>query len=84
MIDFVIVSSHLRRHVLDTRVKRGADLSTDHHLVVSRIRKWGKILAGSGKHKCVMWVNWERLEEAPVLGILISHLAELFWHPPGG
>uniref|UniRef100_A0A8C4SWR2 Endonuclease/exonuclease/phosphatase domain-containing protein n=1 Tax=Erpetoichthys calabaricus TaxID=27687 RepID=A0A8C4SWR2_ERPCA len=35
MIDFVVVSSDLRPHVLDTRVKRGAELSTDHHLVVS-------------------------------------------------
>ncbi|KAI3362795.1 hypothetical protein L3Q82_001659 [Scortum barcoo] len=29
MIDFVIVSSDLRPYVLDTRVKRGAELSTD-------------------------------------------------------
>jgi endonuclease/exonuclease/phosphatase family metal-dependent hydrolase len=34
MIDFMIVSSDLRTHVLDTRVKRGAELSTDHNLVV--------------------------------------------------
>ncbi|KAI3374010.1 hypothetical protein L3Q82_022568 [Scortum barcoo] len=34
MIDFVVVSSDLRPYVLDTRVKRGAELSTDHHLVV--------------------------------------------------
>ncbi|TWW68218.1 hypothetical protein D4764_19G0000160, partial [Takifugu flavidus] len=33
MIDFVVVSSHLRPHVLDTRVKRGVELSTDNHLV---------------------------------------------------
>ncbi|KAK3561454.1 hypothetical protein QTP86_002818 [Hemibagrus guttatus] len=33
MIDLVVVSSDLRPHVLDTRVKRGAELSTDHHLV---------------------------------------------------
>ncbi|KAK3534617.1 hypothetical protein QTP86_016770, partial [Hemibagrus guttatus] len=33
MIDLVIVSSDLRPHVLDIRVKRGAELSTDHHLV---------------------------------------------------
>ncbi|KAK0156417.1 Craniofacial development protein 2 [Merluccius polli] len=33
MIDFVVVSSDLRLHVLDTRAKRGAELSTDHHLV---------------------------------------------------
>ena len=35
IIDFVSVSSDLRPYVLDTRVKRGAKLSTDHHLVVS-------------------------------------------------
>ena len=34
MIDFVVVSSDLRPYVLDTRVKRGTELSTDHHLVV--------------------------------------------------
>ncbi|TWW54768.1 hypothetical protein D4764_0161930 [Takifugu flavidus] len=33
MIDLMVVSSDLRPHVLDTRVKRGAELSTDHHLV---------------------------------------------------
>ncbi|KAK3507796.1 hypothetical protein QTP70_000404 [Hemibagrus guttatus] len=33
MIDLVVMSSDLRPHVLDTRVKRGAELSTDHHLV---------------------------------------------------
>ncbi|KAI3356013.1 hypothetical protein L3Q82_017286, partial [Scortum barcoo] len=38
MIDFVVVSSDLWLYVLDTRVKRGAELSTDHHLVVSWIR----------------------------------------------
>ena len=32
MIDFVVVSSDLRPYVLDTRGKRGAELSTDHHL----------------------------------------------------
>ncbi|KAK3544410.1 hypothetical protein QTP86_010798 [Hemibagrus guttatus] len=36
MIDLVVVSSDLRPHVLDTRVKRGAELSTDHHLVIPR------------------------------------------------
>ena len=38
MIDFVIVSSDLRPFVLDTRVKRGAELSTDHHLALSWFR----------------------------------------------
>ena len=38
MIDCVVVSSDLRPYVLDTRVKRGAEVSTDHHLVVSWLR----------------------------------------------
>ncbi|KAK3562735.1 hypothetical protein QTP86_006512 [Hemibagrus guttatus] len=33
MIDLVVVSSDLWLHVLDTWVKRGAELSTDHHMV---------------------------------------------------
>ena len=44
MIDFVLVSSDLRPYVFDTRVKREAELSTDHHLVVSWVRGWGKTL----------------------------------------
>ncbi|KAK3541564.1 hypothetical protein QTP86_031079, partial [Hemibagrus guttatus] len=36
MINLVVVSSDLRPHVLDTRVKRGAELSTDNHLVIPR------------------------------------------------
>ncbi|KAJ7995737.1 hypothetical protein DPEC_G00247700 [Dallia pectoralis] len=78
MIDFVIVSDDLRTHVLDTRVKRGAELSTDHHLVVSWIRGWGKTLDRPGKPKRVVWVNWERLEEAPVRKIFNSHLRRSF------
>ena len=35
LIDFVVGSSDLRPYVLDTRVKRGVELSTDHHLMVS-------------------------------------------------
>ncbi|KAI3362244.1 hypothetical protein L3Q82_012563 [Scortum barcoo] len=42
MIDFVVVSSNLRPYVLDTRVKRGAELSTDHHLVVSWVGSAGR------------------------------------------
>ena len=38
MIDFVVVSSNLQPNVLDSRVKRGTELSIDHYLVVSRIR----------------------------------------------
>ncbi|XP_015237630.1 PREDICTED: alpha-1,6-mannosylglycoprotein 6-beta-N-acetylglucosaminyltransferase B-like [Cyprinodon variegatus] len=36
MIDFVVVSSDLRPHALDTRVKRRAELSPDHYLVLKK------------------------------------------------
>ena len=54
MIDFVIVSSDLRPYVLDTRVKRGTKLSTDHQLVVSWVRWKGKLLDRPGKPKLVV------------------------------
>ena len=38
LIDFCIVSADLFSDVLDVRVKRGAELSTDHHLVVCSLR----------------------------------------------
>ena len=34
LIDFCVVSSDLFSDVLDVRVKRGAKLSTDHHLAI--------------------------------------------------
>lgn len=42
MIDFGIVSSDLRPFLLDTWVRRGAELSTDYHLMVSWIRWQGR------------------------------------------
>uniref|UniRef100_A0A8C6KQA6 Endonuclease/exonuclease/phosphatase domain-containing protein n=1 Tax=Nothobranchius furzeri TaxID=105023 RepID=A0A8C6KQA6_NOTFU len=56
MIDFVVVSSDLRPYVLDTRVKRGAELSTDHHLVVSWIRWQGNMPRRPGRPKLIVRV----------------------------
>ncbi|XP_049897575.1 uncharacterized protein LOC126388500 [Epinephelus moara] len=83
MIDFVVVSSDLRPCVLDTRVKRGAELSTDHHLVVSWIRWRGRLPDRPGKPKRVVRVNWEHLAEAPVHGVFNSHLQKNFMWIPG-
>ncbi|TWW76609.1 hypothetical protein D4764_13G0012710 [Takifugu flavidus] len=76
MIDFVVVSSDLRPHVLDTRVKRGAELSTDHQMV-------GKDSGQSGRPKRVVRVCWERLAESPVRRSFNSHLRESFDRVPG-
>ena len=83
MIDFVVVSSDLRPRVLDTRVKRGAELSTDHHLVVSWIRWQGRKPVRPGRPKRVVRVCWERLAEPSVRGVFNSHLRESFSQIPG-
>ncbi|TWW77426.1 hypothetical protein D4764_12G0008160 [Takifugu flavidus] len=80
MIDFVVVSSDLRPHVM---VKRGAELSTDHHLVVSWLRWWGRMPDRPGRPKCIVRVCWERLAESPVRRSFNSHLWESFDHVPG-
>jgi len=68
VINFVVVSAELRLYVLDTRMNRGAEQSTD-QLVVSWIRYQGRLLDRPGKLKRVVVVNWERLVEAPVCGV---------------
>ncbi|TWW81097.1 hypothetical protein D4764_01G0009120 [Takifugu flavidus] len=83
MIDFVVVSSDLRPRVLDTRVKRGVELSTNHHLVVSWLRWWGRMPDRPGRPKRVVRVCWECLAESPVRRSFNSHLRESFDHVPG-
>ncbi|KAK3534060.1 hypothetical protein QTP86_001191 [Hemibagrus guttatus] len=78
MIDLVIVSSDLRPHVLDTRVKRGAELSTDHHLVVSWIHLRRRMPDRLGRPKRIVRVCWERFADPSVRGVFNSHLRESF------
>ncbi|TWW54144.1 hypothetical protein D4764_0165650 [Takifugu flavidus] len=54
MIDLMVVSSDLQPHVLDTRVKRGAELSTDHHLVVRWLCWWGRMSDRPGRPKHIV------------------------------
>ena len=82
MIDFVVVSSDLRPYVLDTRVKGGADLSTDYHLVVSRIRWQERKLDRAGRPRHIVRVCWERLVEPSVRDVFNSHLQESFGQIP--
>ncbi|KAK3574271.1 hypothetical protein QTP86_004382 [Hemibagrus guttatus] len=78
MIDLVVVSSDLRPHVLDTRVKRGAEMSTDHHLVVSWIRLRRRMPDRLGRPKHIVRVCWERLADPSVRWVFNSHLRESF------
>ncbi|KAK3533627.1 hypothetical protein QTP70_023381 [Hemibagrus guttatus] len=59
MIDLVVVLSDLRPHVLDTRVKRGAELSTDHHLVPSI--SFGRMVSGASRDGNTR-IQWWTLE----------------------
>ncbi|KAI3356861.1 hypothetical protein L3Q82_003510 [Scortum barcoo] len=82
MIDFVVVSSDLRPYVLDTRVKRGLSLSTDHHLVVSWLRWQRRKLDRPGRPKRIVRVCWERLAEPSVREVFNSHLRKSFSQIP--
>ncbi len=59
-------------------MKRGAELSTDHHLVGSWIRWRGRKLDRLGRPKRTVRVCWERLAESPVREIINSHLRRSF------
>ncbi len=58
MIDFVVVSSDLRPYVLDTRVKRGAELSTDHHLANRPALQEGEAVP----HQCCLQWRWAAVD----------------------
>lgn len=69
MINFVVVSSDLRRCVSATWVKREPELSTDHSLLVSCICCKGR-KERLDKPQCISRVCWECLAEPPVIGSL--------------
>ncbi|KAK3516631.1 hypothetical protein QTP70_022033 [Hemibagrus guttatus] len=92
MIDLVVVSSDLRPHVLDTRVKRGAELSTDHHLVVSwmsdrlgrpkPIQSCGRKVSGAGRGSNPQ-TRWWTLEVRDAVKLKKeSYRAWLAWGTP--
>ena len=74
MIDFVVILSDQRPYVLDSQAKRGAELSTDHHLVGSWIRWQGREPDRPGILKQLVRVCWEPLAEDPVKMVFNSHL----------
>ncbi|XP_016520903.1 uncharacterized protein LOC107834312 [Poecilia formosa] len=61
----------------------GLELSTDHYLVVSWLRWWGRKPVRPGRPKRVVRVCWECLAESPVRRSFNSHLQQNFEHVPG-
>lgn len=83
MTDFMVVSSNLQPHVLDTWVKRRAELSTSHHLLVSWLSRWERMLVRPGRPKLILRVCWERLAQSPVRMSFNSHPQKNFDHVQG-
>ena len=65
LIDFIIVSADFKYLLTDVRVKRGAELSTDHHLVVCRLRTRSASHPPPKSRKAFR-IRWERLREEEV------------------
>lgn len=71
MIDFIVVSSDLQPYFLNTWVKKGAELSTVHHLVVSWIR-------GMDRPKYIVRFCCEHLAEPSVREVFDSDCQKSF------
>ena len=83
LIDFCIVSSDLFSDVLDVRVKRGAELSTDHHLVVCSLRlskPWPN--RRSNRSSVTYQIKWEALEDNEVRKQFASSISSKFRQLP--
>ena len=79
LIDFCIVSSDLFSDVLDVRVKRGAELSTDHHLVICSLRlskSWPK--RRSNRSSVTYRIKWEALEDKEIRKQFASSISSKF------
>ena len=83
LIDFCIVSSDLFSDVLDVRVKRGAELSTDHHLVVCSLRlskPWPN--KRSNRSSVTYRIKWEALEDKEIRKQFASSISSKFRQLP--
>ena len=83
LIDFCIVSSDLFSDVLDFRVKRGAELSTDHHLVICSLRlskRWPN--KRSNRSSVTYRIKWEALEDKEVRKQFASSISSMFRQLP--
>ena len=83
LIDFCIVSSDVFSDVLDVRVKRVAELSTDYHLVVCSL-----LLSKPWPNKRSNWssvtyrIKWEALEDKEVRKQFASSISSKFRQLP--
>ena len=82
LIDLFVISDDLRKSVMDVCVKRGAELSTDHHLVLCKLR-----LASSSRmqrigQKRQNRIRWEALADEAVRCNFAENVDQRFSHLP--
>ncbi len=80
LIDLVIVSADIRELVSDVRVKRGAELSTDHHLVVCRLRCNHRPTIP--KVSKTIRIKWESLRDSNVAKEYADNIEQMFSQIP--
>ena len=73
LIDFCIVSADLFSTVSDVRVKRGAELSTDHHLVVCTLKPLKK--RKTFRPRETYRIKWESLADKEVRTAFADNIA---------
>ena len=79
LIDFCIILSDLFFDVLDVRVKRGAELPTDHHLVVCSLRlSKPRPNKRSNRSSVTYRIKWEALEDKEVRKQFASSISSKF------
>jgi exonuclease III len=82
LIDFAVVSADLKSLVMDVRVRRGAELSTDHHLVVCRLRIPRKAMLAPKKPIKAFRIKWEELKKESVVNIFADNMVAKFSQIP--
>ena len=83
LTDFCIVLSDLFSDVLDVGVKQGAELLTDHNLVVRSLqlsKPWPN--RRSNRTPVTYWIKWEALEDKEVRKQFVSSISCKFRQLP--
>jgi len=75
MINFCIVSADLFSDELDVRVRCGAELSTDHHLVVCSLQISKPLQSRKSR---LLRIKWEALEDKEVRKQFASSMTAKF------
>lgn len=74
LIDFPVVSVDLKSLVMDLRVEKGTDLSTNHHLVVCRLRIPRKANHTPKKPIRAFRIKWEEIKSESLAKIFADNM----------